>query len=197
MPERPSPTWIIRPPLSARVFYRIFAGFMTVVWLLIATTAVSENGVNPALVWILVPAWASSGLFFNTAANQGARLFRDRLEMEMQIGLARIPLGEIDEVHLNSDLSLIMLRTRERYIYQSIRAWHLLKVSDQRKHDVEQALHGAGIEATWLSRKDEGYDPRRRRWATFEPGAIVATMMRPWVLGMAVAGAIVALLFQV
>ncbi|MDN4475642.1 hypothetical protein QQX09_07225 [Demequina sp. SYSU T00192] len=181
--------WIIRHRSGGRMPSMVLG---TVVTLLLAamTVAMGNNASgswSAAYVLWLVPLWMLVGVMANIIANQGARLGDNELILEASLGRATIPLREVDEVHLGRDRLYVSVKTGAGYVYQSISLYHRAGERGLVIAGVDDMLREAGLHVQWVdSREDAKLQPRR--FAAFHGPAVLATLVRPWVLAMTLLG---------
>jgi hypothetical protein len=145
-------------------------------------------------IW-LAPMSILAGLLFNAVRNQGAWLHGRVLILETVLGRALISLDDIEEIHLNESLSLIFVKVGERYIWQSITAPFMFAGPRDARARVQALLGQERMSVHWYDDHDRSiWDLKPRHAASFERGAILSTLVRPWVVCMTVAGLGIALL---
>jgi len=133
-------------------------------------------------------------LLFNIVANQGAWIQVDAIILETALGRAQIKLEAVDEIHLHRSRTLIRAKVGDRYIRQDISAPVTITNHEITQANVEWAVAAARIPLHWHDDVRAMLALVPQSSASFERGAIVATLMRPWVIGMTVAGFGMALL---
>lgn len=133
-------------------------------------------------------------MLFNSVVNQGAWIRVDVLILETVLGRARIELEAVDEIHLHRSQTLMLAKVGNRYIRQDISAPMAITNHDVTQTHIEWAIAAVHIPLHWHDdvRAMLALEPQSS--ASFERGAIVSTLMRPWVIGMTVAGVGMALL---
>jgi|GEM_PF-6674099 len=164
----------------------IFTVAFTPIPLLIAGTADPRN--LAGTIW-LAPMWLLVGLLFNGVANQGAWLYGRILVLETILGRARIPLDDIEEIHLNESLSVILVKVGERYISQSITAPLMFANPKGARAQVDTVLSHEHMSVHWHDDDDPSiWELKPRQVASLQHEAIRSTLMRPWVLCLTGAG---------
>ncbi len=192
MSQRRGRAQILRHSWQSRLVLVIFAIVFTPIPLIIASGAEERN--LAGTIW-LAPMWLVVGLLFNACANQGAWLHGRVLVLETVLGRARISLDDIEEIHLNQSLSGIVVGTGEQYVWQSISAPLMFANPEDACARVEASLGEEHMNVHWHDDGDFSmWKMKPRRAASLQRGAILPTLLRPWVLFMTAAGLGIALL---
>lgn len=183
---------ILRPAWQSRLAVGVFTVAFAPVPLLITGAADATD--LAGTIW-LAPMSLLTGLLFNAVRNQGAWLYGRVLILETVLGRALISLDDIEEIHLNESLSLIFVKVGERYIWQSITAPMMFANPKDAHAHVDAVLGQERMRVHWHDDRDRSiWDLKPRHAASFERGAILSTLARPWVLFMTAAGLGIALL---
>ncbi|GIG55597.1 hypothetical protein [Demequina activiva] len=136
------------------------------------------------------------GLLFHATGHQGAWLTRDAVVLETVLGRARIPVDQIQAVHMRPSMAWIMVETDGRFVTQSVATAINIKVPQGRPEQVEQALAERGIPLHWHEDLETMLALQPRSSASFQRGAIIATLVQPAVWSTVVVGALVVVLLR-